>query len=76
MNDLEKILKNLDPSVIGKIKKFAETGEGKKIVSQFSSLNRENLIKKVSTMSDDEKNELLSKIPLDKKTAEKLKDLT
>lgn len=75
MNDIEKILKSLDPSVIGRIKKFAETNEGKKIISQFSSLDKEQLVKKVSTMSNEEKDAVLSKLPLDPHTAEKIKDL-
>lgn len=64
MNDIEKFIKNLDPSVIGKLKSFSGTPEGKKIVSRFSSLNKDELIKTVSSMSEEEKNSLLSKIPV------------
>ncbi len=64
MNDIEKFIKNLDPSVIGKLKSFSRTPEGKKIVSRFSSLNKDELIKTVSSMSEEEKNSLLSQIPV------------
>lgn len=64
MNDIEKFIKNLDPAVIGKLKSFSGTPEGKKIVSQFSSLNKDELIKRISSMSEEEKNSLLSKIPV------------
>ena len=65
MNEIEKIMKSLDPSVISKLKSFANTGEGKKIINQFSSLNKDELIKKV----------ILSKMPVDPGTAKKLKNL-
>ena len=75
MNEIEKIMKSLDPSVINKLKSFANTGEGKKIINQFSSLNKDELIKKVGSMTDDEKNAILSKMPVDPETAKKLKNL-
>lgn len=75
MNEIEKIMKSLDPSVINKLKSFANTGEGQKIISRFSSLNKDELIKKVGSMTDDEKNAILSKMPVDPETAKKLKNL-
>ena len=75
MNEIEKIMKSLDPSVISKLKSFANTGEGKKIIDQFSSLNKDELIKKVGSMTDEEKKAILSKMPVDPGTAKKLKNL-
>lgn len=75
MNEIEKLIKSLDPSVIGKLKSFANTGEGKKIISRFSSMNKDELIKKVGSMTEEEKNAILSKMPVDPETAKKLKNL-
>lgn len=75
MNEIEKLIKSLDPSVIGKLKSFANTGEGKKIISRFSSMNKDELIKKVGLMTEEEKNAILSKMPVDPETAKKLKNL-
>lgn len=75
MNDIEKMMSNLDPKVLNKIKSFARSSEGQKIISQLSSLNKDELLKKVSSMSEEEKNAVLSKLSKDPSLADTLKNL-
>ncbi len=75
MNEIEKLLKNLNPSVISKIQSFAGSDEGKKLISKFGNINKDELIKKVSSMSDEEKRNLIAKLennPSLKKTIEEM----
>lgn len=69
MNDIEKLIKSLDPSVIKKLKSFSSTEEGKSLVSRFSSLSKDELVKKVTSMSEEEKESILSKLPINPSSA-------
>lgn len=62
MNEFENFLKSLDPDVIKKVTSFAASAEGEKLISRLSGGNKEELFKKVSSMSDKEKNALIDKI--------------
>ena len=75
MNDFENFLKSLDPDVVKKITSFASSPKGEKLISQLSGGNKEELFKKVSSMSDKEKNALIDKIKDNPSLLSKLKGM-
>lgn len=74
MNDLDALLKKLDPDVVKKLSGIAESDAGKKLASRFSSLGKDDLIRQVSAMSREEKDALVSSVIKDPALIQKLQN--
>lgn len=75
MNELEKLLKSLDPDIVKKVTSFASSPQGEKLISQLSAGNKEELLKKVSSLSDKDKAALINKIKENPSLLSKLKGM-
>ncbi len=75
MNEFENFLKSLDPEVVKKVTSFASSKKGEQLISKLSGGNKEELIKKVSSMSDKEKDALINKIKGNPDILSKLKGM-
>lgn len=74
MNDLDALLKKLDPDVVKKLSGIAGSDAGKKLASRFSSLGKDDLIRQVSAMSREEKDALVSSVIKDPALVQKLQN--
>lgn len=75
MNELEKLLKSLDPDIVKKVTSFASSPQGEKLISQLSGGNKEELLKKVSSLSDKDKADLINKVKENPSLLSKLKGM-
>lgn len=75
MNPLEQFIKNLDPSVKKKLEGFASSAQGQNLLSQLGSVNKNDLAKKLSSMSKEERDAIAAKLANETSVAELLKKL-
>ncbi|MDP4132933.1 MAG: hypothetical protein Q8882_02860 [Bacillota bacterium] len=75
MNEFDKFIKNMDPKVLSKLQGFANTQEGQSLISKFNGMDKEALLNNISAMSDDEKNNLISKVSKDPDLINKIKGM-
>ncbi len=75
MNDLQNFLKSLDPEIVKKVTSFASSPKGEELIKKLSGGNKEELLKKVSSMSEAEKSALINKVKTNPDLLSKLKGL-
>lgn len=75
MTELEKFMQSLNPETLKKLKNFTQSDEGSKLIKSLSGESKENLVKKISQMSESDKNALLKKAMQNPTVLSKLKGL-
>lgn len=62
MNDMESLFKNLDKSTLDKIKNLVSSDQGKNLMNQLSGMDKDALLKKAKSLTDEQKNEIINKL--------------
>ncbi len=75
MTELEKLMQSLDPSLKNKIENFSKSEKGDELIKKLSKENKNDLLKKVSALSDKEKNDIIAKALKNPSLLSKIKEL-
>lgn len=75
MNEFESLIKNINPDVIKKIQSFAKSSEGQKMIEKFRGMDKNEILNKVSAMSDEDKKKLADSLNKNPDIMTKLKGM-